>query len=299
GDLRRARLNRVDTGWFRGPVVFTGRGRDVPPAIAIQGGTADLRQALLIGEDSGGDGDSAPLDVALSRLVVTDGIALTDLRATLRGGGGQFRGSINGAQPIEGVLAPQSGGSAVQIRSSDAGAVLRAADFFKDARGGDLSLTLRPTDQDGQYSGALRMANLRVRNAPALASLLQALSVVGILEQLGGDGLFFQTVESDFTLRPNDIVVRRASAVGPSMSITADGTFDSTRKALDMQGVISPIYLVNGLFGALFARRDEGLFGFTYRLQGAVDNPQVSVNPLSILTPGVFRDIFRRPPPEG
>ena len=176
---------------------------------------------------------------------------------------------------------------------------MRSAGLFQDARGGDIALTLRPTGQTGVFDGAVRMNNLRVRNAPALASLLQALSVVGILEQLGGDGLSFTTVETDFALRPDDIVIRRASAVGPSMSITADGTYDLGSKAMDLEGVISPIYLVNGLFGALFSRRDEGLFGFTYQLRGQAANPQVAVNPLSILTPGIFREIFRRPPPGG
>jgi hypothetical protein len=40
------------------------------------------------------------------------------------------------------------------------------------------------------------------------------------------------------------------------------------------------------------------LFGFSYRLTGTPENANVSVNPLSILTPGIFREIFRRPPPE-
>jgi hypothetical protein len=65
---------------------------------------------------------------------------------------------------------------------------------------------------------------------------------------------------------------------------------------LQLQGVISPIYLLNGL-GAVVSKRGEGLFGFNYALGGTADAPQVSVNPLSILTPGLFREIFRRPPP--
>jgi hypothetical protein len=70
------------------------------------------------------------------------------------------------------------------------------------------------------------------------------------------------------------------------------------RRRFDMQGVVSPLYMVNGLVGALFAPRREGLFGFSYRLTGTAQNSNVSVNPLSILTPGIFREIFRRPPPE-
>jgi hypothetical protein len=32
-------------------------------------------------------------------------------------------------------------------------------------------------------------------------------------------------------------------------------------------------------------------------LTGTADAPEVSINPLSVLTPGMFRDIFRTAPP--
>lgn len=59
-----------------------------------------------------------------------------------------------------------------------------------------------------------------------------------------------------------------------------------------MQGVISPVYMLNGV-GAILTKRGEGVFGFNYRLEGTADDPDVSVNPLSILTPGMFRELFR------
>jgi hypothetical protein len=69
-------------------------------------------------------------------------------------------------------------------------------------------------------------------------------------------------------------------------------------KQMDMQGVLSPFYFVNAL-GRLFSPRDgEGLIGFNFTLKGPYDGPDVALNPLSILTPGAFREIFRRPPPE-
>ncbi|GIT92445.1 hypothetical protein JANAI62_29030 [Jannaschia pagri] len=300
GGLDTAAFDVVDLGWFRGPVTLTGQGRGAAPTLTVRGGQADFRRATLRGgRGSGASGGGSPMRLALDRLILTDGIALTGVRAQLQSGTGTFTGQINGGSAIEGVLVRQGAGTAVQVQSQDAGEVLRSAGLFQDARGGTVQLTLQPTGQQGIYDGALRIAGIRIRNAPALASLLQSLSVVGLLEQLQGDGLSFTSVESDFTLRPGDIVVRRASAVGPSMSITADGVYDLGSKAVDMQGVVSPIYVVNGLFGALFAREDEGLFGFTYQINGLVNNPNVTVNPLSILTPGIFREIFRRPPPEG
>ena len=42
----------------------------------------------------------------------------------------------------------------------------------------------------------------------------------------------------------------------------------------------------------LGGEKGEGVFGMSYKVQGNSSNPLVSVNPLSILTPGVFRKIF-------
>ena len=77
-----------------------------------------------------------------------------------------------------------------------------------------------------------------------------------------------------------------------------DGVYDVASERYEMQGVVSPLYIVNGLIGTLFARRNEGLFGFNYRLIGDSADTRVSVNPLSLLTPGIFREIFRAPPPD-
>ena len=132
--------------------------------------------------------------------------------------------------------------------------------------------------------------------APVLAGLLNAVSVVGLIDELQGAGILFDTMEARFDLSPDRVVIREGSAVGASLGISMDGLYDIATKRIDMQGVVSPIYLVNGI-GQLFTRRGEGLFGFAYRMTGAQDEARVEVNPLSILTPGMFRDIFRRPLP--
>ena len=66
-----------------------------------------------------------------------------------------------------------------------------------------------------------------------------------------------------------------------------------------MNGLVSPVYIINGVVKAipligkvLGGEKGEGVFGMSYKVQGNSSNPLVSVNPLSILTPGVFRKIF-------
>ena len=39
-------------------------------------------------------------------------------------------------------------------------------------------------------------------------------------------------------------------------------------------------------------------FGFNYQIAGVGDDLRIEVNPLSILTPGVFRELFNTPMPE-
>ena len=131
-----------------------------------------------------------------------------------------------------------------------------------------------------------------------MAELLNLISVVGLLEQLSGAGINLGEVNGEFRLTPSSITLEQGTAVGPSMGVSMDGVYDVASERYEMQGVVSPFYLVNGLFGALFAPRREGLFGFNYRLIGNSEDTRVSVNPLSILTPGIFRDIFRAPPPD-
>jgi len=80
------------------------------------------------------------------------------------------------------------------------------------------------------------------------------------------------------------------------MGVSMEGYYDLESTMMNMQGVISPFYLVNSA-GGLFTRRGEGLVGVTYTMRGPVADPRVSVNPLSVFTPGMFRDLFRRPPP--
>ncbi|MEK6205750.1 MAG: hypothetical protein N2B02_09000, partial [Amylibacter sp.] len=45
-------------------------------------------------------------------------------------------------------------------------------------------------------------------------------------------------------------------------------------------------------------QRGEGLFSFVYKVKGTSEDPIISVNPLSVLAPGVFREIFRTEKPD-
>ncbi len=298
GSLQTATFSRVQVDdWLDGPVQMTGRGANRPVDVVMRGGRVDLRRSSLGGSDTGGRGGAIKLN--LDRLVISEGIALTGFQGSFNGKGGfngSFGGMVNGVAPVVGTVTPLGKRSAVRLESPDAGAVFRAAGVFDRATGGALDMTLTPTGAAGNYDGRLQISSTRIQRAPVLAELLGMISVIGLLEQLNGTGILFNDVQAEFRLTPNAVEIRQGSAIGSSMGVTMVGLYSLGTKQMDMQGVISPIYILNGI-GSILTRKGEGLFGFNYQLRGTAVDPRIQVNPLSILTPGMFRELFRRPPP--
>lgn len=300
GGLDIAKFSPVLIGdWLKGAVQITGRGAGRPVAVGITSGSIDIRK-MPDGMAAGSDGQSdIPITTSLEELRVSDDIRLTGFRGnfTPRGGfNGSFAGSVNGIAAVEGTVVPSRFGSAVRIRSENAGAVLDSAGVFSSARGGSLDMRLTPRAEKGVYDGVADITRVRVANAPVLAELLSAVSVVGLLEQLNGEGLLFNNATGEFVVTPTAVQISRASAVGASLGVSMAGVYGTQSKEMRLQGVVSPLYLLNGI-GSIITKRGEGLFGFNYEVTGNADGASVSVNPLSILTPGRFRELFRSPPP--
>ena len=114
-----------------------------------------------------------------------------------------------------------------------------------------------------------------------------------------GPGLGFSRLIAPFRLTDDALDLDDARAFSSSLGLTAKGRIDLAGQQLDMQGTIVPAYFFNSLLGKiplvgkLFSpERGGGLFAASYTLRGSLDNPDVSVNPLTALTPGFLRGLF-------
>lgn len=300
GGIERLTLAPLKLGnWLDARVELTGAGPGRPPVPRITGGRLDLRQ-MIGGQPPGAGGSlqSTPLEVALDRVQISDSLALTGVQARIaagRGGiDGTFRGLLNGQAPVTGRMVPGTRGTAFHVTADDAGQALTAAGIFARGHGGKAELTLNPAAAPGHYDGTVTMRNVRVRNMPVLAELLNAISIVGLIEQLSTSGLLFGEAGARLRLTPAGIELREGYAVGASFGVSLEGVYLKAGDRLDMQGVISPFYLLNAV-GSVLTRRGEGLMGLNYRIGGTSAAPAVSVNPLSVLAPAFMRDILRRP----
>ncbi|WP_420586807.1 DUF3971 domain-containing protein [Ruegeria sp.] len=298
GDFDRMRFSSFDLGnWLAVPAELVNRGAAVPD-IRVLGGVMNLGRSTF---GSGGGGGTGPrLDVALDRLQITETVALTGFNGAFQTTGGvtgSFTAGVNGGAPVRGQVTPRGGRSAVTLTSGDAGGVLRSAGVITQAQGGALDLQLEPVAGPGVYDVILKITNTRVTDAPAMAALLNAISLVGLLDEMSGQGIFFSTIDSRMRITPTEVKVLSGSAIGPSMGLSFDGTIDTVAGMLNLRGAISPIYLLNAI-GSVFTKKGEGVIGFNYTLTGPLSQPKVSVNPLSGLAPLFLRNLLRAPAPK-
>ncbi len=293
--LKIISLNELKVGkWLSSNVVLERRELGDPMHITLNGGTLDLRD-LPVGKSTGA---IAPINAKLDNLRISDDLALTNVSANFLGGdgfSGKFSGKVNDGTFLTGNVTGRGKSLRLDLSSSDAGGTLRDAGLLRQANGGYMQLALTPSDAG--WNADMQISDVRIKDAPQIAQLLSAISVVGLPDQIDGKGIFFNTIESKFNINNDIFTVFSSSAVGPSLGLSLDGYINSKRKIIDLQGVLSPFYLVNGI-GAFLTRQGEGLIGFNFNLKGATAQPVATVNPLSAFTPGMFREIFRRPAPK-
>ena len=186
-------------------------------------------------------------------------------------------------------------------QSSNAGAVLRALDFTRSMRGGELRVRGAYDDSKpgSPLAGTLRIDKFRIADAPVLANILTLGSLTGIGDTMRGEGIFFERLELPFAFTENRIHVSDARMSGPAIGLTADGQIDRAEDLIDIEGTLVPAYTINSFLGQvpvlgplIVGREGEGVFAITYGVRGKPDDPSIIVNPLSALAPGFLRRLF-------
>ncbi|WP_427450697.1 DUF3971 domain-containing protein [Litorimonas sp. WD9-15] len=188
------------------------------------------------------------------------------------------------------------------ISIPDASDALSAFLGLSNTEGGTLSITMElpPAGEEGAYIGEMKVKDFRLIEAPALAQLLSLASLTGLADTLSGGSMQFDRFTVPFTLLGDDVAIRDARLYGPALGMTGDGDIDLDLRVLDFDGTIVPSYTANSILGDipvlgdLFVReKDGGLFALTYTVSGPFEKTQIAVNPLSALTPGFLRRIFK------
>lgn len=312
-------LQRVDLADARvfatraaGEVTPPARGGD-PWRIALRGPVLDLGPILAApAGDEGGEGVPLALEGRFDRVLLGADRVLHGLEGRVASGP---RGTIAEAR-LSGRTAEQDGAFAIRvtprggardvaIEAEDAGALLAALNITGAIEGGRLALSARWQGEGaGQpMSGTAELEEFAVRDAPAIGRFLQAITVIGLADLARSRHLAFARAVVPFTLSPGTLALGEARAYSASLGVTVTGRLDRQRETLDLSGTVVPGYLLNTLpgrlpiIGRLFSlERGGGVVAVGWRARGPLADPEVTVNPLSALTPGFLRGLFGQAP---
>ena len=218
---------------------------------------------------------------------------------------------LDGTGPGDGTIigrfSEEGDTRSVTITSDDAGGFVEAFTGFPSLRGGEISVdaNFRPdsageaSESDADYSGTISISNFAVVDQPFMARLFSIGSLDGPLRLLQNEGIPFSEFEAPYMARGGRVNINGGHASGNAMGISFDGMVDRDNDTININGSMVPIFGLNSMLGALplvgdllVSKEGEGIIGLTYQARGELDEPDVVVNPLSMLTPGFLRRIF-------
>jgi uncharacterized protein YhdP len=302
--VARLQLDQVRFGASRAMVALR-QGDAAGYDVRIEAQTLDL--APWLDRYSEGTEPAAPMHLSLqAERLILNGQPLRDVAADLvRGPEGWQSADLSGTLPEGGefalTLTPDAGRQILRLTSSDAGNLLQTLHQTRRVQGGELQLEASIFRQQPslQAEGKLVARRFKLLDAPLLARLLTVASLTGIVNLFGGQGIAFEQFEAPFVVRDNVLQLDKGRLYGSQLGLTFQGRVDLVTDTLDIDGTIVPLYGINWTIGQipiigqlLKGSEGEGAFAATYGMRGPMDDPKISVNPLSALAPGFLRELF-------
>ena len=301
-------------------VEITGRVRDDNVfEIHAEGPSYDGRQffrSLFSAGQLAEDGSAEPADpfdidftAKIGRVYGFYDTSATDVDVMVKKRGGRLTalrgaGKLNGRASASAELTMRNGARLLKAESLDAGSVFRLVGFYRSIEGGQATLQVN-MDAGGQgtKSGTLWARDFNVVGDSVVADVLTDPSSTAVLGQnkkhIAKSKIKFKRLRAPFVVGAGRFRLRDAYINGPQLGATMRGTVNFKSQTVDLGGTYVPLYGLNSALGAipilgrvLVGRQGEGVVGITFAIKGKLDDPTVLVNPMSVMAPGIFRQIF-------
>lgn len=310
-EMSKVRLNRDDdfamsmTRGSGGAMTISLRGAAMDARALIRQFSADRDEVLA-------KADRRPLKISakLDRVIGFDGEVLSNVRMDYQG-----TGDTPTAANMTGVTGKGSavrlsmtGGAnrSMEMNTGDAGSLLRFMDIYGRMRGGDLKVAMFGAGK-GPLKGQIDVTDFMLVDEPRLASLVakpapqsdgQSLSTA-VKKDIDVSKVKFERGFVMVEKGEKYLSMERGVLRGPLIGTTFQGKLYDERGRMAVTGTFMPAYGLNRIFGeipilgfVLGNGRDRGLIGITYKLAGDAKSPDLQINPISVIAPGIFRSIF-------
>lgn len=283
-------------------------------AVSVNGSSADMRpviESLRNGSDGGdGDGKRIAINANLQQVTGFHSEALSNVNLNYVARGKQIdavdlSAVTDSGQAVVAKLTKDGADNTLELTSGDAGSLARFTNIYSNMRGGLLNLKLR--DRGGSsWRGNIDIRKFSLVNEARLQSIVSTPAGAdgrslnqAVKRDIDVSSARFERGSANVALDNGSIVIDGGVVRGVDVGATFQGTVRDKNGNMDMTGTFMPAYGLNRLFGELPIigvllgnGRDRGLLGITFKLVGPFAKPNLTINPLSIIAPGVFRSIF-------
>ena len=284
--------------------------------ISVSGTQVDARALIKelkrpqTSDPADGGNTSLRVEAKIDKVIGFGDESLSGVSLTYSAKGGKptnldFSGVTRSSQAVVAKLRPVDGLSQVSVTSSDAGAVSRFSDLYGRILGGLLNLKLNETE-NGAWYGNVDLRNFQINNEERLQSIVSTPTGQdgrslnsAVRRDLDVSSARFQRGFARLLYAQGTLSVENGIVRGEQIGASFQGVVRDASGRIDLTGTFMPAYGLNRLFGELPIigailgnGSDRGLLGITFKLTGATERPNLLINPLSIIAPGVFLRIF-------
>jgi hypothetical protein len=283
-------------------------------AINVNGNAADIRPVIERLRTSSGndtmDSTRISLEAKLQQVIGfhSETLSNLDLKYVARGkqiDAVNLSAVTDSGQAVVARLTQNGPDSILEVTSGDAGSLARFANIYSNMRGGLLNVKLRDRGASS-WRGIVDIRKFSLVNEARLQSIVSTPTGAdgrslnqAVKRDIDVSSARFERGFANVMLDDGLIAVDGGVVRGNDIGATFQGTVRDKNGNMDMTGTFMPAYGLNRLFGELPLigvllgnGRDRGLLGITFKLTGPFVKPNLTINPLSIIAPGVFRSIF-------
>ncbi len=210
-----------------------------------------------------------------------------------------FEGLAQGEMPVSIKLLPEGEGLHFSVLSDDFGKALLGLGFSETVKGGKLWIDGRSEPETPRdIKGLIKITSFSVSDWPLLARLLNALSPFGFVDLITGEASF-DGLRAEFRWAGDRLDLNKARAAGSVIGLNLDGHVNLADNTLNLNGTAVPFSFMNSLIGSIPLLGDvitggdgQGVIAAAFTVKGNASDPDISVNPVSLLTPGFLRNLF-------
>ena len=173
----------------------------------------------------------------------------------------------------------------VYLETDDAGAFFRFTSVYQGMERGRAWIAMDvPTPNRVTLDGVLDVHDFIINSATAL----KPFAMMPKTQPGPEDLLSLSHLRFGFKLSSDQVVVDDGIVIGPSLGATATGKINFVKDDVKLGGVMIRLFTLDqGIPPSSPTPPPEGMFSLSYRIEGQIEAPVMSINPAGPLAPGL------------